>query len=174
MLYEVITDKVAVGTPIAQLRSAEETPSAPPAPAPADAVPPAPVEAATETEIPPAPVETAAAVGAPLPVRGGPFIAASPAARQLAQQKGITLVGIQGSGPEGAILLKDVEALMQPAAEVPTTKPTAPATPAAPTAAGFDFAAMRQAISATVTRSKREIPHYYLSQTLDISRLELS
>ena len=37
---------------------------------------------------------------------------------------------------------------------------------------GFDKDAMRQAISDTVTRSKREIPHYYLKQRLDITALQ--
>ena len=36
-------------------------------------------------------------------------------------------------------------------------------------ATGFDPAAMRQAIAAAMSRSKREIPHYYLSQTVEVS-----
>jgi len=157
-------DKVAVGTPIARLlrpdEAAEAAEVAPAAEAPAGA-------AETPAAAPPAAGRITTPAHASVPLPGRQFIPASPAARQLAHQKGISLVGIQGSGPGGAILLQDVEELMRPKAAAPSPAPEPAATPT-----GFDFQAMRQAISATVTRSKREIPHYYLSQTLDISRLE--
>lgn len=87
----------------------------------------------------------------------------SPAARRLAAERGIDISLLPGTGPGGAIVVADVEAY------APEARPPRPRT-------GFDPAAMRQAIAAAMTRSKREIPHYYLTQTLDLaaalSRLE--
>jgi pyruvate dehydrogenase E2 component (dihydrolipoamide acetyltransferase) len=83
----------------------------------------------------------------------------SPAARRLASERGVDLQQLTGTGPGGAITLADVEAAQakQPPAEV-TRRRT-----------GFDPAAMRQAIGAAMSRSKREIPHYYVTQTVEIS-----
>jgi pyruvate dehydrogenase E2 component (dihydrolipoamide acetyltransferase) len=83
----------------------------------------------------------------------------SPAARRLAAERGIEIQHLTGSGPDGAIIVADVEAYGLERRE-----------PRAPRArAGFDPASMRQAIAAAMSRSKREIPHYYLTQTLDVS-----
>jgi pyruvate dehydrogenase E2 component (dihydrolipoamide acetyltransferase) len=83
----------------------------------------------------------------------------SPAARRLAAQRGIDIATLTGSGPGGAIVAADVEAAAPaPAPERPATRRK-----------GFDTAAMRQAIAAAMGRSKREIPHYYVSQTIDLS-----
>ncbi len=56
-------------------------------------------------------------------------------------------------------------------AAAPAGSAAAPPGLAAPAArrAGFDPAAMRQAIAAAMSRSKREIPHYYLSQTVEVT-----
>ncbi len=79
----------------------------------------------------------------------------SPAARRLAEERGLDLSTIEGSGPDHAIRLADVEAALE-------TRPAAAAAPAAPA-----VTAMRQAIAGAVARSKREIPHYYLSTDID-------
>lgn len=82
----------------------------------------------------------------------------SPAARRLAAERGVDLQRIKGTGTGGAVTLADVEnATTAPAPEAPHRR------------AGFDPAAMRQAIAAAMSRSKREIPHYYLSQTVELS-----
>ncbi len=75
-----------------------------------------------------------------------PGHAASPAARRRAAELGIALETLEGTGPGGAVTLSDVEAAQRPS--------------------WADR--MRVAIAATMARSKREIPHYYLSQTIDI------
>ena len=72
----------------------------------------------------------------------------SPAARRRAQELGIDLGSVAGSGPEGVVRIEDVERLATPA-------------PAAPQRAG-----MRATIGAAMSRSKREIPHYYLAHTV--------
>jgi pyruvate dehydrogenase E2 component (dihydrolipoamide acetyltransferase) len=87
----------------------------------------------------------------------------SPAARVLAAERGIDLSTLRGSGPMGAILLTDVQGTTVLSAT--SAKAEAPAPARKP---GFDAQAMRVAIAAAMTRSKREIPHYYLSQTIDL------
>lgn len=77
---------------------------------------------------------------------------ASPAARRLAERSGIELAGLTGSGPDGTIVLADVTARLGKAP---------------PPAAGAS--AMRAAIAAAMSRSKREIPHYYLAHTADLA-----
>ena len=76
----------------------------------------------------------------------------SPAARRRAAELGLALDTLPASGRDGAVVLADVEraALAQPA------RPR-----------GFDPAQMRQAIAAAMSRSKREIPHYYLGTSVD-------
>jgi pyruvate dehydrogenase E2 component (dihydrolipoamide acetyltransferase) len=67
----------------------------------------------------------------------------------------VDLAQVRGTGPRGAVTLADVEAL-------------AAAGKAAPGTRAVDArAAMRRAIAASMTRSKREIPHYYLQLALD-------
>ena len=85
-------------------------------------------------------------------------VRASPAARRRAQELGVDLAALAGSGPEGTIALADVDA----AAGVAHAPPAAPRAPG-----GFDPAQMRAAIAAAMARSKREIPHYYLEQAID-------
>lgn len=84
----------------------------------------------------------------------------SPAARRRAQELGVYLAGLVGTGPQGAITLSDVDA----AASSRVATPQAAETPV------DRQASMRQAISAAMSRSKREIPHYYLSETIPMAR----
>jgi pyruvate dehydrogenase E2 component (dihydrolipoamide acetyltransferase) len=86
----------------------------------------------------------------------------SPAARRRAQALGLVLDGLKGTGVEGAITLADVDLIAA------KSSPPAPM-PNRPVKGGFDAALMRQAIAAAMSRSKREIPHYYLSSTIDFS-----
>lgn len=106
------------------------------------------------------PTATAAAAPAPAPAR--PRI--SPAARQRARQLGIDPVTLQGHGADAVVTLADVE-------RAAAARSTALPTPVAPPArgGGFDPAQMRQAIAAAMARSKREIPHYYLGQSIDFA-----
>ena len=88
----------------------------------------------------------------------------SPAARKRAQEANVDLEKVVGTGPHGAITVEDVEkaalAKREPKAEERRIEPAAP-----------DRAReMRKAIAAAMTRSKREIPHYYLSQTIPMQR----
>lgn len=72
------------------------------------------------------------------------------------------------TGIDGSVTLADVEvAARAPTAQRPAVAVEAPAKKAP--RKGFDRAAMRQAIAAAMQRSKREIPHYYLGQTIDFA-----
>jgi len=96
------------------------------------------------------------------PVAEAGRLKVSPAAKQLAAELGVDLSTIKGTGPDGAITRQDIE-------RAATGKPTAVA-PAKPEAETDKYARMRQAIATAMARSKREIPHYYASTTIDVSR----
>ncbi len=137
--------KVPVGTPLALLRGA----GAPSAPEPSQ--PPAM----------PAP----ALVPAPAPVvPAGPHVHASPLARKIAAELGVDLRSVQGTGPGGVIERADVER----AAAAGRPAPAAP--PSKPAPASSDFqAGMRRAIATAMSRSNRDIPHYYLQTRIDMT-----
>jgi len=152
--------KVPVGTVLARLRDGDATsagpvqlPPAAPAPAPPLAPPP----------LVPPPVAAPTGGAAPLPAAAPTEVAAppsarvrgSPAARQRARELGIELASLHGTGPHGAIVLRDVHA-----------PPVAPKPRPAPSLAS----PMRAAIAAAMSRSKREIPHFYLSHTISLKR----
>lgn len=109
--------------------------------------------------VPAAPVPRVGA--APLPARAAEVRAgkASPAARSLAAELDIDLATVQGTGAGGVITRADVE-----------RAGGAPAPAAARRGAAEQIARMRQAIAAAMAQSKREIPHFYLATTIDMSR----
>jgi pyruvate dehydrogenase E2 component (dihydrolipoamide acetyltransferase) len=89
----------------------------------------------------------------------------SPAARRRAGELGIEPDTLRGTGIDGSVTLADVELAAATGAPAGAPPSAAPAR-----RRGFDPAEMRQAIAAAMSRSKREIPHYYLSSTIDMSR----
>lgn len=145
-------EKVPVGTLLAIIAE-EGKPVAAPPPAIARELPVA---------APPAAAPAAArAIPAPPPAvaPGAARLHISPVAKRLAADLGIDPSTISGTGPGGRITLEDVQRAAQakaapPAAAVPLDRQ----------------ARMRQVIAAAMARSKREIPHYYLSTTIDMSR----
>ena len=78
----------------------------------------------------------------------------SPAARRLAASLGVDTEGLDGTGPQGAVTISDVESA------VAERKPKPVKTSAT------RAAEMRKSIAAAMSRSKREIPHYYLAQEI--------
>lgn len=86
----------------------------------------------------------------------------SPSARDLARKLAVDPTTIQGTGRSGAITREDIEraAATRPAGAKPPTlqEPR------------DRLARMRQSIAAAMSRSKREIPHYYLSTTINLNR----
>jgi pyruvate dehydrogenase E2 component (dihydrolipoamide acetyltransferase) len=128
-------ETVPVGTVLATLLATGES-----APVAAAAVAPPPATGIPAAPVPPAPTRP--------PV--------SPSARKRAQELGVDVDVLHGTGAQGAVTLADVEAA--------ATQATAAATPAE------RQQAMRRAIAAAMSRSKREIPHYYLSETISMAR----
>lgn len=119
---------------------------------------PVPPPAAATSRQPPRPAPPPATVRPPvthsLPPAGRQRI--SPAARLLAAARGIDPARLPGSGVDGAVTRADI--LAAGAAASPT-----------PRRRGFDPVEMRRAIAAAMGRSKREIPHYYLGETIDLA-----
>lgn len=98
----------------------------------------------------------------------------SPYARRRASELGVDLRTVQGTGPAGAITKADVEKAEKAAphvtpSPVPAEAPPQAARPARVPSADKQ-AAMRRAIAAAMSRSKREIPHYYLGTHIDMSQ----
>ena len=150
-----LNTKVPVGTPLARIQTElVETAgvvAAAPSPAVPLAVPPLVRVPVAPPSPPPPPVAPAAARAR-----------VSPAARRLAEARGIDLSTVTGSGPAGAITYADIE--RGPGKAVaPSEKKRAP---------GLDLDAMRTAIAAAMARSKREIPHYYLEHQVDVTSCE--
>ncbi len=89
----------------------------------------------------------------------------SPAARRVATRLGVDTDTVTGTGPQGSVTIKDVEdaaaAVKTPAAAVQT-----PVASAKKQAAADRAAEMRKSIAAAMSRSKREIPHYYLVEEI--------
>jgi pyruvate dehydrogenase E2 component (dihydrolipoamide acetyltransferase) len=109
---------------------------------------------------------TAVAVGAS-PMAPGPVVPPgetgrvriSPAARKLAAELGVDLATVHATGPGGAIARDDIARAATAAAAVSSPAPEPDRQ-----------ARLRQTIAAAMARSKREIPHYYLSTTIDMHR----
>lgn len=145
--------ELPVGSPLAVILAEGEAPpdSAAPKPAPA-AAPPTP-EPATAAEPAKEPIAPASVPAEEMP---SGTVAISPAARLRARELGLDLSSVTGSFPGGAIVLKDVDAASGAAAPAPPKRKTNP------------MEEMRKAIAAAMTRSKRTIPHLYLSETIDV------
>ncbi len=112
--------------------------------------------AAAQATMPVAAAHAAPAGGAAATAAGRRRV--SPAARRYAEQAGIDVDALTGSGPQGAIVLEDVQKVADKGA-------TAEAKPVVGAAAAATERAveMRRTIAAAMARSKREIPHYYLA-----------
>jgi len=143
----------ATGAP-AQTTPYDERPPTPPAPTArrAEPVPPAPPAAEPQT--------------AP------PRLRASPVARRIADERGIDLRLLRGTGPDGRIIKRDVESAPAPVTSAPPPQRAAPPAPLpAPTVASGRLvpSKMRQAIARRMAQSKREAPHYYLLLDVDMT-----
>ncbi|RTR23506.1 pyruvate dehydrogenase complex dihydrolipoamide acetyltransferase [Azospirillum griseum] len=191
------TQGVAVNTPIAILLEEGEDESALSAPvaAPAAAAAPAPVAAAAPAAAAPAAVAPASA-----PQAGGARLFASPLARRIAEQAGIDLKSVKGTGPNGRIVKADVEAakaagpakaapapVAAAAAPVAAAPAPAPVAAPAPKAAGVDAkelsdklgmtytaipnSGMRKVIARRLGEAKQTVPHFYLTVDIELDAL---
>jgi len=115
---------------------------------------PSPCLRVSPSPAPPAPAADAAAEAGRLRI--------SPSAKQLAAELGVDPSSVQGTGSGGAITREDVQRAAGTKAEAGKGEKREDA--------ADRQVRMRQAIAAAMARSKREIPHYYLSTTIDIGR----
>ena len=105
-------------------------------------------------------------------------VATSPAIRRRAHEAGIDLRQVAGSGPNGRIVTKDLEAFVarrtQPTPLRSGPKPVPAARPASPTAATEEIKVigLRRLIAQRMSEAKRTIPHFAYVEELDITELE--
>ncbi len=157
------TEEIAVNTPIAVLLEAGEDSSAlagfeaAAAPAPKPAAAPEPAAAPA-----PAP-QPAAAPAAP----SGQRVLASPLARRMAEQQGVDLAAVNGSGPNGRVVKADIEGYAGGA-------PSAAAAPAAAGETPYDLVPVnniRKVVARRLTESKQQVPHFYLTVDCEIDAM---
>ena len=147
-----------------------------------------PTAAAVPATSVPATASSATAVTNAVPADDG-RIRISPVARRMATEAGLDVRGLAGSGPDGRILRRDVEAAIAgkgsaapaPAQAQPVAQPhdagangqaPAPARAApSPAASGelVPLSKIRQAIARRMTQSKQTQPHYYLTLDIDMT-----
>lgn len=132
--------EVPVGTVMALIRGSDEA-------AGTEAAPPPPQLAVPPVLTPTIPAPQGA-------VERAGRMRVSPVARALAEDLHVDLARVTGTGPGGAITRDDVQRAAAPMSRAPKAPP------------GQE---MRAAIAAAMSRSKREIPHYYLSAAIDMS-----
>lgn len=180
------TEGVKVNAPIAVLledgESADDIGETSSAPAAAK-------DTVEESKDAPAPEsETKTATPASTTKPDGGRIFASPLARRIAEQKGLDLSQINGSGPHGRIVKSDVEGLTEtstPKAEEAAAQSTAPASttttgPSADAVAKMyedreyeviTLNGMRKTIAARLTEAKQTVPHFYLRRDIQLDAL---
>jgi len=137
---------------------------------------------------------------AEVPERAQGRVFASPVVRKIAREKSIDLHGVEGTGPHGRVIKRDIEnaepgsariglpgtPLRGPSAPPPARKPAPAGQPAQPSAASPSAATsavagegdrteklsqMRKTIARRLTESKREVPHFYLTIDVDAEPL---
>jgi pyruvate dehydrogenase E2 component (dihydrolipoamide acetyltransferase) len=149
---------------------------APPSPRPSPPSPPSPPPPPPSSPSP-LPATIPSPPPAPSPVSTEPSlllrVKATPLARKLAQERGVDLSKIKGTGPGGRITLGDVEGYLEaigagsrPPAEE-EVKP-APSPPSSATSTAIPLSKMRRAIASSMSQSKRETPHFYVRIAVDM------
>ncbi|PKB25466.1 pyruvate dehydrogenase E2 component (dihydrolipoamide acetyltransferase) [Novosphingobium kunmingense] len=164
------SEGVKVGTIIATIAGEDEDASA--VPAQKTGATAAKTEPAAEAKAVSAPAPTAAKAAAP--ATAGERVVASPLAKRIAEQNGVDLKTVKGSGPNGRIVKADVEGITAgSAAPVAAAAPaaSAPAASAPVPDFGVPYEAeklnnVRKTIARRLTEAKQTIPHIYL--TVDV------
>ncbi|MCF8502100.1 MAG: pyruvate dehydrogenase complex dihydrolipoamide acetyltransferase [Rhodospirillum sp.] len=153
------------------------------APAPKGEAAPTPKAAAA-----PAPAPEAPAAPASAPAKAvGERVFASPLARRMAEQEGLDLNAVTGTGPKGRIVKHDIESALKAGTGKAAPAPAAPgpavaSTPAAPTPAkppalpdaphtAVPNSSMRKIIAKRLTESKQTVPHFYLTVDVELDAL---
>ena len=180
------TEGVKVNAPIAILaeegEDASAAASAAPAPSAAEPAPaaPAPQEAAPQPSAA-APAPTPPAAQAPAAAPAGNRIFSSPLARRIAAEAGIDLSSVNGTGPHGRIIKRDVDAAIAGGGKAaPAAAAPAPAAPSdEQTLKLFEDGSyelvphdnMRKTIAKRLVESKQTVPHFYLTVDCELDAL---
>jgi pyruvate dehydrogenase E2 component (dihydrolipoamide acetyltransferase) len=157
-----------------------EAAAEPAAAAPAEATPPSSAAHAVEEKVaapltagapPPVPAVLAPAMG---PAVGGRVLA-SPMARRMAEEKGLDLSRIAGTGPGGRIIREDVERAAAPrlrkVESAPSALPPLPVrAPEGPEFQDEPLSPMRKTIATRLAQSLGPVPHFYLTIEVDMRR----
>ena len=153
------------------------------------AVAPEPAVAGDAAVAQPAPEREAApvpAVGAGATTMPGERVRASPLVRRLAQENTIDLTLVNGSGPHGRIVKRDIQPYIDGDIEIPTAAPVAPveappevervvreapvALPQAPGAEVQELSRIRQTIGRRMQQSFRDAPHIFITMSIDMGK----
>jgi pyruvate dehydrogenase E2 component (dihydrolipoamide acetyltransferase) len=165
----------AAGEDVSVLLAEAGAGTAKPVPEPAAA--PATVTEAASTTAVTATAVTATAVTNAVSEEFPDGVKATPVARRVAQEHGIDLTRVSGSGPDGRIRKTDVETFLTLPQTVSQTTAVAPAVAqptATPVSAGPDsteipLTRMRNAIARRMTESKTAVPHFYITTEMDMA-----
>ena len=182
---------VPIGAPVATIGAESEVGQATAEAAPAEAPAPEPVAAvAASAPVAAAPVAATPAVAPQVITRApGERLRASPLVKRLAEEHGIDLNQVPGTGPGGRIIKTDITPFLTGAQPIPATAPVATpvapaasngaAAPAAPSAPATDGAApkgtlvelsrIRRTTGKRMAESKLGIPHYYVTVAVDFT-----
>jgi pyruvate dehydrogenase E2 component (dihydrolipoamide acetyltransferase) len=165
-------DAVAVGALIAVIGSADEdisalldqNLSAQPSPVAGPAAPPLTRPARPA----PSPVRAAAPPSAAAHEVASRTLRASPLALRMAAEAGIDLAALQGSGPQGRVVKRDIETALAKAQAGPAVVPAAPP---AGDVQDVELSSMRRTIAKRLVQSKAPVPHFYLTVDVAADRL---
>ena len=155
-------------------KNASPAPASQPAPA-AAASQPAPSAPAPQAQ--PAPVTAAPAQPAPAPqpeAASDDRIKASPLAKKLAEEKGVNIQSLKGSGDNGRIIKRDIDSYTPAAASAPQAAKSAPVIQYQPVGAeGYTdtpLTQMRKIIAQKLAGSKFSAPHFYLTMSITMDK----
>ncbi len=173
------SEGVKVGAVIALILGEDEAASSAPA---AKAEPAKPAEKAPEPKAEAPKTQAAPVAAAPAPKADETDrVKASPLARRLAEQKGVDLSSLKGSGPGGRVVKADLDvAAPSPAAAAPVAQAEAPvAVQAAPAtqpdsnipSESIKLSMMRKTIARRMVESKTTVPHFYLTMDCNLDAL---
>ncbi|HEX8703993.1 MAG TPA: pyruvate dehydrogenase complex dihydrolipoamide acetyltransferase [Myxococcaceae bacterium] len=162
-----------VGSPIAYISGKGGKAAAAPAAAPAAPKTEAPKAAAAAPGAKPSGAEASAPRREASGTGAGGRLRASPLAKKMARDRGLDLAAVQGSGPLGRIVKKDIEAALAKG-PAPAKKAPGAAAPAAavrgvrPEPKVVPISSMRRVISQRMTEVKPGVPHFYLTVDVDM------
>jgi pyruvate dehydrogenase E2 component (dihydrolipoamide acetyltransferase) len=117
---------------------------------------------------PSAPAAATAPAAAPSPAGDGGRLKASPLARRMAEDRGIRLEGLRGTGPGGRIIKRDIEAAASAGVRAPAAAPQV----------DYDIpfervelSQLRKAIARNLSQSLGPIPHFFLTREIDMAEV---